>query len=314
MRNDTLGAVSELAASQHGCFTRSQAALLHLTRRQIRDLLENGVVSQPCPGVFVLTAVPETNEQSIMAATLARGGTRASHRDAALLHEIDGFSRLACEVSVERPRNVQIPGVTVHQVKALPPCDLVEVNRIATTSLARTFVDLGSVCTLDAMQRAFDDLVRRNVSLRWLTETATRLHRPGQRGTGVALELLAGFDTRGTVPDTWFERLLLDIIDDPTMPEVVTQFRLQDQTGNDVARFDLAMPEVRLGIEAHSRRFHFGSLAEGRDEDRDHAVSACGWDTMYLGWQATRSPADTLEKVRRTVAARRALLLGRSVA
>ena len=39
--------------------------------------------------------------------------------------------------------------------------------------------------------------------------------------------------------------------------------------GRIVARTDVGIPSVRLGLEAHSRRFHFGPDAEPLDEQRD---------------------------------------------
>ena len=74
----------------------------------------------------------------------------------------------------------------VHQVIALPRSDLIVVEGIATTGLARTLADLGSVVERDDVERALDHFQRRGYSLRWARETAERLHRPGQRGTGVS--------------------------------------------------------------------------------------------------------------------------------
>ena len=48
---------------------------------------------------------------------------------------------------------------------------------------------------------------------------------------------------------------------------------------------DLAFPTLRLGVEAHSRQFHFGRGAEHADEDRDHRLARCGWEVLYVGWQ-----------------------------
>ena len=53
--------------------------------------------------------------------------------------------------------------------------------------------------------------------------------------------------------------------------------------GRIVARADIAFPSVNLGLEAHSRRFHFGPDAEALDEDRDIAAALCGWELAYLG-------------------------------
>ncbi len=62
---------------------------------------------------------------------------------------------------------------------------------------------------------------------------------------------------------------------------------------------------MRLGLEGHSRRYHFGPDTEPLDEQRDLRAAACGWELLYLGWYATRRPADVLAMVNDVVAARR---------
>ncbi len=82
---------------------------------------------------------------------------------------------------------------------------------------------------------------------------------------------------------------------DPRLPEVVPQYEILDASGRFVARVDLAIPSVRLGLEAHSRRFHFGPEAESLDEQRDVRVAACGWELLYLGWHSTKRPSVVAE-------------------
>ncbi len=304
MRNDAFGAVSDLLALQHGCISRSQANP-HLTARDLRNMVRDDVLVVPFPNVFVLRAAPPSDRQTLMAATLAGGGSVASHGAAAWLHGLDGFDSLDLEVTVVRPRHIHPPGVRVHQVSTLPPSDLTVVYGIPCTGLARTLVDLVCVRPLAYVERALDDVVRRRGgSLRWITETAQRLHRPGQRGTSTLLEIISTTDP-DRVRASWFEALIELIVDVDDLPAVFRQFVLEDASAQHVARFDLAMPSIKLAIEAHSRRFHFGRAAEQRDEDRDLAVGALGWDVMYLGWQHTKAPAETLGLVRRYVEARR---------
>jgi len=310
MRNDAFGAVSDLLASQHGCISRSQANP-HLTARDLRKMVRDDVLLAPFPNVFVLRAAPRSDRQTLMAATLAGGGSVASHTAAAWLHGLDGFESLDLEVSVARPRHIHPPGVRVHQVSTLPTSDVMVLDGIPCTGLARTLVDLGSVRPTADVERALDDGRRRGASLRWMTETAQRLHRPGQRGTTTLLELISSVDP-DRVRDSWFEALIELIVDVDDLPSVLRQFVLGDDSGRQVARFDLAMPSIKLAIEAHSRRFHFGCAAERRDEDRDLAVGAMGWDVMYLGWQHTKAPDETLEVVRSYVTARRRELAGQN--
>ena len=145
------------------------------------------------------------------------------------------------------------------------------------------------------------------MNVRWLCDTAQRLHRPGQRGTGALLRLL---DDDGEVPGSFLERLIEGCIRSPRLPPLLRQYELIDAGGRLVCRFDFAIPAARLGIEAHSRKFHFGRLPEGADEDRDHAIARVGWQTLYLGYQATRDPERARSTVEQVVAHRLALISG----
>jgi hypothetical protein len=91
---DAVGAAAELGASQHGAIIRSQASTIGLTSRQIRRLIELGLLREPFAGVLVFTAVPATPRQQLWLATHAcGGGFVAAFESAAWLHGLDGFDR-----------------------------------------------------------------------------------------------------------------------------------------------------------------------------------------------------------------------------
>jgi hypothetical protein len=121
---------------------------------------------------------------------------------------------------------------------------------------------------------------------------------------GQLLRLLDTIPHEGGVPESWFEELLAGCLADPAIPPVVAQYPILDRHGALVARVDLAIPSVRLGIEAHSRRYHFGPDAERLDEQRDLAVAAVGWELVYLGWHAAQRPREVRAAIRRIVGAR----------
>jgi hypothetical protein len=83
----------------------------------------------------------------------------------------------------------------------------------------------------------------------------------------------------------------------------VSQYELIDR-GKFVARFDLAFPSVRVAVEAHSKRFHFGPVREAADEERDLRAQRAGWSIVYLGWHVTKRPADVVEMLHDIVASR----------
>ena len=280
------------------------ALTVGVSARAVRARIDAGTLAEPAPSVLVLTALPPTWRQRLAVAALATRGSVASHRSAARLHGFDGFDADFVELSVQRDRTRARSAGIVHQVAALDPCDVLVVDGIPTTTVARTLADLGSVARRRQVLKALDSARRSGVSTTWCRQTAERLHRPGQAGTGVLLGLLDEADG-GRVPESWLEGLVEELLAVPGIPPLVRQFVVRDHTGRAVARVDLAIPSLRLAIEAHSRRFHFGADAGAADEDRDLHLTACGWATLYLGFQHTRRPGDVVPLVVRAVAHRK---------
>ncbi len=300
-------ALSALAAHQHHTVTRRQARELGFDRRRVATALAHGWLTEPLPGVLTLADAPPTWHGRLMAVVLAAGDHGvASHRSAARLHRLDGFDdarNAVVEVSVSRRYRLDpaVAAVT-HHVTPLPDVDVTTIDGIRCTTLPRTLADLGSVVrSRTAVRRALTSARRRGVDLHVVRATAERLHRPGQSGTGVMLTLLDQVPWEGRLPATWFEELLGLALTDPHLPEVVPQYPICDEHGAVIARTDIGIPSVRLGLEAHSRQFHFGPEAEQRDEDRDLLAARCGWELLYLGWHATKKPAAVLALVRDVV-------------
>jgi hypothetical protein len=173
----------------------------------------------------------------------------------------------------------------------LDSADRYERNGLPCTSLARTLADLGSSESEENVWRALIAARRiHRVNPLWLRQTAVRLHRPGQAGTGVLMQALRRWGAVGALPDSWFEELLRRLLDHPDIPTPQRQYVLTDSQGSFVARFDLAIPSLRLAIEGHSRDFHFGPSRQAADEDRDLRAAASGWEVLYLGWYAQERP------------------------
>jgi hypothetical protein len=303
-------AVAELAASQHRAFTRKQAAAVGFDYRRVATGLRAGWLREPLPGVLVLTEGPATWHQRLMSVVLAAGSHGyASHRSAARLHRLDGFDNprnATVEVTVQRAFRLDpcVAAVT-HHVRPLDDFDLTTIDGTPCTDLKRTLCDLGSVVGYRQVRRALTSARRRGIDLWQLRDSAQRLHRPHQAGTGTLMRVLASVPWEGRLPQTWFEELLSLCIRDPTLPPMAFQHEIVDRSGRVVARPDIAFPSVRLGLEAHSRRFHFGPDVEPLDEDRDLAAARCGWELLYLGWYATRRPAEVLANVKAVIEQRR---------
>jgi hypothetical protein len=311
-----LGAVGELAASRHGAFTRSQAAEHGLDHAALARLVRRGVLLQPSPNVLVVRGAPDTWHQRayIAACTagelgLAIGGT------AARLHGIDGFAEFPdLLIAGPRGRRLHLADATLTQLRHTyhDQFDVVVVDHIPCSSLARTVADLARYHP-QRYERAADDFQRRNQSLEWLAHTIEGV--PVRRGDGRAL-MLTDLDRRrngGTVRGSWFEQMVELCVASPRIPPVVRQHSVFGPSGEFIARPDLAIPSLRIAIEAHSRRFHTGLSIEAFDERRDNRLTEVGWLTSYVGWADTSAPRTLCRSVERIVS-RRALDLGLDLA
>lgn len=306
---DAMGAVAELAASQHGALTRAQAAALSFDRRRVATALRSGWLAEPLPGVLVTATSRPTWARRMCMATLASAGSAASHRAGARLHRLDGFRDDLVEL-IARRGLVPRPGVIAHRTTVLDATDLTVVAGIRVTSLVRTLADLGAVVSADRVKQALDDALRRGVALASIEEALDRLHRPGRSGTSVLAGVLGRPDRSQTVPDTWFERLVQRLAQGDALPPPVPQHPVRDAGGRLVARLDLAWPEAMLGLEAHSDRWHYGPRRGRRDRARDNQLAALGWELVYATWADVDDPTVLLQQLamihrRRSVLARR---------
>lgn len=300
------GAAGEFAASRHGALTRSQAADNGISKQVVSRLLRDRVLAEPVPGVLVVVGSVPSWHQDLYVATLAsRGAGAAGFRSAAALSTLDGQRPGHVDLLLPNGRNIRLPNLICHNgpMGGEHAGDFTEIDGIRCTGVARTLCDLGSVDSPERVKIAFESAWRNGCSLIWLRQTAERLHRPGQRGTGVLLRLLDSAETRPTPTESALEvrveRALAGI------PGLVRQFTIFDPTGRFVARTDFAIPELKIAIEAHSRRFHFGHDREDDDAAREAKMQAEGWIVRYVTSAQARNATGLNRSVRALVSARR---------
>lgn len=299
------GAAGEFAASRHGVLTRSQAADNGISSRVIQRLLRDGGLYEPVPGVLVVSGSVPSWRQRLYVATLGAGASGfAGFRAAAALHGFDGYPPGPIELLLPSRRRRFLPDAVHHHgpMGHEHAVDFTEVDAIRCSGIARTLCDLGSVDPSPRVKMAFESAWRRGFSLVWMRQTAERLHRPGQRGTGVMLRLLdqAGSAVAPTESalEVQVERALGDI------DGLVRQFSVFDPNGRFVARVDFAIPALKIAIEAHSRRFHFGEARQERDASREADLHAEGWIVRYVTQAQARNGRALRASVMRLVRAR----------
>ena len=249
---------------------------------------------------------PDTWHQRLRVATLASkcAGVAATRAAAGLLG-MDDYGPGPLEILVPNSRRIELPGLVVRR-GPMPTCDLVEVHGIRTTNVARTLCDLGNVDPVERVTAAFEWAWRGGASLLWVERTAERLAAPNRPGPRLVLDLIARARDLRSPTDSALEVELESIL--AMLPGVVRQYEVRRADGTFVARPDFAIPQLRIAIEGHSRRHHFGLRSEADDAEREADLQAEGWVVRFVTKAHLRRPAELSASLRALVASRLALL------
>src|SRR5262245_24447241 len=124
-------AVADLAASQYGLITRTQAIASGATRSALAHRIACGRWEVVHPTVFRIAGAPITGRQRAMAATLWVGSRGAvSHLAAAAIERLGTDAPSEIAVSISRNHDLRSDDVVVHRTLELPDVDIRVVDGI----------------------------------------------------------------------------------------------------------------------------------------------------------------------------------------
>ena len=293
-----MGRVLEIAATQFGLFTRTQAHEHGVSDRVLQRRVRNGLLEQLSARVYRVAGIPETWEQSVLLACLA-GGSQcvASHRTAAALHEYDGFGRSALEVTVPRHVRYRSSLAIVHQSKDLSTADVMRLGPIPVTTPERTLIDLGAVTFVERVEEAFDGAERDAIALRDDVRTRhAQVRRQGRNGVGPMASILE--DRALTIPQSVLERRFLRLLMDAELPLPELQHRVVLSTGR-VVYIDAAYVDLLLGYELDGHGTHATRAQRAADNRRANDLIDLGWTIQRFTYeQVMREGVSVVRTVR----------------
>ncbi|MBO1269975.1 hypothetical protein J1902_18785 [Arthrobacter sp. PO-11] len=163
--------------------------------------------------------------------------------------------------------------------------DLVEIDGVLLTSIARTWVDLATMLPMDDLIVSGDAIISEHsrsfaprkamvplAELREFVAKANGIH--GVRKARLALESLrVGVDSP---PET---RLRL-MLDDAGLPEFLPDYPVEDILGRPVWT-DLGCPQYRTCLE-YDGEHHLAPEQQAIDAYRDQRVSEAGWRQVKI--------------------------------
>jgi very-short-patch-repair endonuclease len=278
-------ALAERAREQLGLITRAQLREVGCSAEWIDRQLRIGRLERLHPSVFRLGGVPDSWRGRLLAAVLlGGGGALASHRAAALLHQLDGLRTAPVEVTCRRSRHAFPTDVVVHRPLVFMDVDRVVVDAIPCTSVALTLINLGAVWHPDRVEEALDSAIRKGlVHVRFVRWRIDQLAARGRPGIGVMRSLLDTEERRR--PHSVLERRLLRALERAGLPTPICQYEIYDVLGGFIARVDFCWPHLRVVLEVDGHGSHASRKHRAHDAERDMRISAQRYQVVHLTYE-----------------------------
>ena len=252
-----------------------------------------------------MVADPVARHRLLVEATvpLLAPGAVVSHRSAAVLHGLPVWEDALGLVDVTREGGSGNRRGHLHVHTApLPDGEVVQVDGVAVTSLARTVVDLGRSVPVEQAVAAGDAALRSGLEPVALEQSLALA--PGRRGIAAARRAVALLDPRSESAGESASRVALVELG---VPPSHLQHEVRDARGRLVGRADFAWEQHRTLGEFDGRVKYGAVLRPGqRVEDvvwaekrREDALRDLGWQVVRWTWADLLQPWLVVDRLHR---------------
>jgi hypothetical protein len=247
------------------------------------------------PDIYLLASAPADLAVRSQAAALLvpEQGVLSGYSAAELLGARIAPPDANAELTVPGGDLREQPGLTVHR-DLLADDEITEVGGLLTTTVLRTAWDLArwlptveAVVAMDALTRVgrFTPGAVRQISDRY-PRARWRRRVPG---------VIALSEPRAESPMESRSRLVLVL---RGLPRPELQYRVFDESGEFVARLDMAYPALKLAME-YDGRGHLEAWQQASDARRLNALDAAGWSVLrFTASDVLRTPDAMAAQVR----------------
>ncbi len=184
----------------------------------------------------------------------------------------------------------------MHRSRVLTRADVTHVDHISAVIKPVALVQVAAVHDRDAAAKALDGLLREGARPLWLRGVAERWRGSGVPGPVTVLQLLEE-RVSGRLPRSWFQRLAKRLLIVHGV-QMVDEHAVHDDDGRLLAELDLALPEVKVGVECQSWQWHGTPTARAADARRRRRLRLAGWEIAEVWW----TDLDRMEEVADEVA------------
>lgn len=305
-----IGQRDGMSASDPSIYRRPGLLAAGYTDRELRRLRAGGELSRVRPGAYVAGPLPEHDDERHRIQVRAAKGELAgdavvSHTSAAVMHGLPVWPTTPSRVRLTRARSSggrQHP--LVHLCTApLSPGEIVEVDGLAVTSVARTIVDLARSTSFESAVVAVDAALARAMATE--EEMAEALARAkGWPGAPRARRAVSFADGRSESVGESRSRVA---IARAGLPGPALQWEIRAGDGGLIARTDFCWRESRLVGEFDGQVKYGRLLAPGQsagdaiyqEKLREDRVRAENYSMVRWGWADLRQFGPIAARLRR---------------
>lgn len=302
-----LARLTVIFAAQDGLATHAQLTEVGVTRGMRRGRLASGEWRQVDRSVVGIAAMADTWRRCVRLAHLSVGPNSAiSHATAGRLHAFDGVhDEDIIHVTVFGDHHHTAPaGVVVHRSTIVKVKATVSIDAIRVVSKPIALIQMAATGSEDRLRQALDGVLRGGANPLWVRQVAQQWRRGGVSGPRAVLEMLDATEER--LPRSWFQRLAKGVLA-ATGLRLVDEFPVGHPTTHvHLADLDLAAPELLVGIECQSWRWHATPSARAADAVRKRRLRRLGWDIIELWWADLDRPDEVLADIADAIARQRA--------
>ena len=270
---------------QHGLILRSQALDYGMTSAQIERRLRTGRWERVARGVYRHAATEQTQLSRLLTVCLAHNAL-ASHRSAAAVHSIDGYSLDRIEVVVAANRSPAVKGATLHKSAQMDLARPTVRKAIPVTGVGRTVLDVAAVVSRRQLDDTIDAVLRDGRLRLWdLYDVLVSHARRGRNGCGA---LRAALDARlgdDRVPLSRWSRMVSDLLVEAGLDQPCFEYPIHAADRKFIAQVDLAYPDRNLAIELDSVRWHHNLHNFSHDRQRRNRLLLAGWVVLNFTWE-----------------------------
>jgi hypothetical protein len=275
-RGALLREAAKVASRQDQVLGLKDLREIGLSDSGVRHWVAVGHLHRKHAGVYAFGRPDLSFRGKCRAALLACGpGAVLSFGTAGDLHAIRKLGSIRIDVTVHADAPLRKhTGIKCHRAE-LAPQDIIDLDGFPVTSVARTLLDLATVVTVQALERAAKQAVIERVFDMREIEDLLRRSR-GHRGIRKLRHVLERGDlSAGNVPASGLEVRFATLCAEAGLPR--PEINRWVLLGDEYHKVDFYWRRERIVIETDSNRYHSDGWQRARDARRDELLKRFGF-------------------------------------